>query len=38
MTVVTRRSSTKAAIWHNTHDVRTEEKPTPKIGPDEVLV
>jgi len=38
MTVVIRRPSTKVAMWHNTHDVRIEEKPAPKIGPDEVLV
>jgi len=38
MTVVIKRPRTKAAMWHNTHDVRIEEKPIPRIGPDEVLI
>ena len=38
MTVVIRRPNTKVAMSHNTHDVRIEEKPAPKIGPDEMLV
>lgn len=38
MTVVMRRPNTKAAVSHNTRDVRIEEKPTPKTGPDQVLV
>jgi len=28
----------KVAMWYNNRDVRIEEKPTPKIGPGEVLV
>jgi hypothetical protein len=38
MTVVIRRPGTKAAIWRNTHDVRIEEQPTPRMIPDEVLI
>lgn len=38
MTLVIRKPSTKAAMWRNTHDVRIEEKPTPRSGPDEVLI
>jgi len=38
MTVVIRRPGTKAAMWHNTHDVRIGEQPTPRMGYDEVLI
>ncbi|MDP6348074.1 MAG: alcohol dehydrogenase catalytic domain-containing protein, partial [Dehalococcoidia bacterium] len=28
----------RAAVYHNNHDIRLEEMPTPHIGPGEALV
>jgi len=28
----------KALVWHGAHDLRIEERPTPKVGPGQVLI